>query len=319
MDAHEAPSKPVKESLVISFLFSTVAHAMLIGVVAAGTWLWGLPTYYKPSAYTVSLVDAPLVLQPPEPAVGKPQASAPQKEAPPAPPVQDRQAAAAPVPIAEPPAKPAPAVAEKLPAPAKTPVSAKEQAPEMTLPAPPDKPTPPAKQRPETSQRAAPPRAATVTEVRSQIARLRERQAREEKERERREKAQRRTAEQRIAALREQVTSGEGTEVGTGTATGLQRIRLQAYQERVREKIIDAWILPLPPEEAHNLQAIALLFVSREGQIEHLEIVQPSGNPLFDASLQQAIQRAVPLPALPDDYPGKRLEVEMRFSSGDSS
>lgn len=308
MDAHEAPSKPVKESLVISFLFSTVAHAILIGVVAAGTWLWGLPTYYKPSAYTVSLVDAPLVLQPPEPAVGKPQAPAPQKEAPPA----------APVPVAEPPAKPAPAVAEKPPAPAKTAVPAKEQAPEMTLPAPPDKPTPPAKQRPKTSQRAAPPRVATVTEVRSQIARLRERQARQEEERERREKAQRRTAEQRIAALREQVTSGEGTEASTGTATGLHRIRLQAYQERVREKIIDAWILPLPPEEAHNLQAIALLFVSREGQIEHLEIVQPSGNPLFDASLQQAIQRAVPLPALPDDYPGKRLEVEMRFSSGDS-
>jgi TonB family protein len=188
----------------------------------------------------------------------------------------------------------------------------------MTLPAPPDKPTPPPKQRPETSQRAAPPRTATVTEVRSQITRLRERQVRQEEERARLEKAQRRTAEQRIAALREQVTSVVGTEAPTGTATGLQRIRLQAYQERVREKIIDAWILPLPPEEAHNLQAIALLFVSREGQIEHLEIVQPSGNPLFDASLQQAIQRAVPLPALPDDYPGERLEVEMRFSSGDS-
>jgi TonB family protein len=308
MDAHEVQSKPVKESFVMSFLFSTVVHAILIGAVAAGTWLWGIPTYYKPSAYTVSLVDAPLVLQPPEPAVGKPPPPVPQKEAPPA----------VPVPAAKPTSKSVTAVVEKPPAPAKAPVPAKEQAPEMTLPAPSDKPTPPAKPRPERSQRAAPPRTATATEIRSQIARLRERQARQEEERERLEKVQRRTAEQRIAALREQVTSGEGTEVTTGTATGLQRIRLQAYQERVREKIIDAWILPLPPEEAHNLQAIALLFVSREGQIERLEIVQPSGHPLFDASLQQAIQRAVPLPALPDDYPGERLEVEMRFSSGDS-
>jgi colicin import membrane protein len=145
---------------------------------------------------------------------------------------------------------------------------------------------------------------------------LREHQARQEAERQRAEATQREAASQRIADLRARTMSG--SEAAADNMNGLQRIRLQAYQERVREKIIDAWILPLPPEEAHNLQAIAFLLVSREGHIEYLDIVKSSGNPLFDTSLKQAIQRAAPLPALPDAYPGERLEVEMRFSPRDS-
>jgi TonB family protein len=93
---------------------------------------------------------------------------------------------------------------------------------------------------------------------------------------------------------------------------------LRAYQELVRERIIDAWILPLPREEARNLQAVALLSVNRDGRIVRLELLKTSGNSLFDESLLRAIRQAAPLPALPEDYDGEFLEVEMRFKPGDA-
>jgi colicin import membrane protein len=93
---------------------------------------------------------------------------------------------------------------------------------------------------------------------------------------------------------------------------------MQAYQERVREKIIDAWILPLPQTAAQQLQATALLTIDREGRVEHFKLLQSSGNPLFDASLGRAIKQASPLPPLPEDYSGQFLEVEMRFRPRDS-
>ena len=98
----------------------------------------------------------------------------------------------------------------------------------------------------------------------------------------------------------------------------MQRIRLQWYQERIRERIIVAWILPLPRGDTHDLQATVLMLVGRDGQVEHLQLVQPSGNPLFDESLLGAIKRAAPWPELPADYAGEFLEVEMHFSARDT-
>jgi TonB family protein len=50
--------------------------------------------------------------------------------------------------------------------------------------------------------------------------------------------------------------------------------------------------------------------------VTRLELLQASGNPLFDDSLLRAIKQAEPLPVLPEDYGGKILEVELRFSAG---
>jgi TonB family protein len=98
----------------------------------------------------------------------------------------------------------------------------------------------------------------------------------------------------------------------------MQRIRLQLYQERIRLQIIEAWILPMPQEEARKLQATALLTVSRDGDVVYLKLLQPSGNSLFDESLMRAIKQAAPLPPLPEDYQGAFLEVEMRFRPHES-
>ena len=101
-------------------------------------------------------------------------------------------------------------------------------------------------------------------------------------------------------------------------AAGLLQVRLAAYQERLRAEIIDAWVLPLPPEKSRELQATAFFRVTRDGRVEQLSLVQASGNTLFDASLMRAIKRASPLPHLPVDYPADVLEVEMRFRARES-
>jgi colicin import membrane protein len=282
------------------------------------------------------------VAEPPK-EVLKPQEEAP-KEAPKKPPEPKAEAP-----------KEAPKVTEtaKKPPEPKAEVAKEESPPPknaMTLPKPQEsKPSP-------AVQPAPPPSSAAVTEARQAIERLRERQAREAQERaealrtqqqavaarqvveQLRERqtadmqAQQQAAEQRLAALRSRFGSG-GTGGGTGSGGpdgsgpgggagglggGLSRIRLQAYQDLVREKVIGAWILPLPREEARKLQATALLTVSREGQVARLQLFQTSGNSLFDESLLRAIKQASPLPPLPEDYQGEFLEVEMRFRASES-
>jgi colicin import membrane protein len=162
--------------------------------------------------------------------------------------------------------------------------------------------------------------------ARQSVEQLRERQAREEQAKID-QQAQQQAVEQRLAALRSRYGSG-GTGGGAGSGGpggsgpgggvdglggGISRVRLQAYQDRVREKVAEAWILPMPREEARKLQATAFLMVSREGQVARLQIIQTSGNPLFDDSLMRAIKQASPLPPLPEDYQGTFLEIEMRF------
>lgn len=310
---------PTREPVATSCVLSVIIHALLILVVISGSWLWGSPVYSKPSAYVVALVDAPLSLDQPTPAMEEPQRPTTQEKIQPDAPVKSPQVSPEPMRVSKPVPKKAAVVPKKKTEAVKPAAKPVKKAQGMALPAKQDKKAPaPAKQRPAPPKRAAKPQTASSSEVQSDIARLRQRQVRQEAQRQRHEQAQRQAAEQRVAALRTRMTQDATAGATMEMATGMQRIRLQAYQDRVREKIIDAWILPLPPEEAQALQATALLLVRRTGEVEQLKLVQSSGNSLFDASLMRAIQRAVPLPVLPDDYPGELLEVEMRFSSRDS-
>ncbi len=132
-------------------------------------------------------------------------------------------------------------------------------------------------------------------------------------EQERAEASRQQAASERVAALRDQLEQEETIGGAAVVAAGVQRVRLMAYQDRVRAKIIETWILPLSEEQTRDLQATAQFQVTRNGNVEALELVKPSGNALFDASLLRAIRRASPLPALPADYLVDVLEVEMRF------
>jgi len=78
----------------------------------------------------------------------------------------------------------------------------------------------------------------------------------------------------------------------------------------LQAKITNAWNIP---PQSKDLHAEVFLIIDRAGNVEQSRLVQGSGNALFDESLQRAIQQAQPLPALPEDYTARTLEVQLNF------
>jgi TonB family protein len=243
-----------------------------------------------------------LVLQQP---TALPKAASPNTPPPPKPEAKS-SSPPPPKPEAKKPAPPPPKPEAEAPVPSRK--------PEVAKPAskPKDKAPPRAKPVPAESAPQTPP-IASSREAHSAIEALRQRQAEREQEQQQTQARQRQAASERVAALRDQLEQHEAVGATAVTAAGVQHVRLMAYQDRVRGKIIEAWILPLSAEQTRDLQATAQFQVTRHGHVEQLELVKPSGNTLFDTSLLRAIRRASPLPTLPEEYPLDVLEVEMRF------
>ncbi len=311
MAVGEKGREPRAASLLVSLTFHVLAG---LGI-AVGSWWWGAPTLEVWKTHTVSLVDAPLSLQQP---VALPPTTLPKVPSLPPPAMQTPEPPKAPSPpqpaiqTPEPPKAPSPPKvpkAEVKPA-VKTPVPSRKS--EAAKPARKPKAKSPSRAKPAPAKPAQAPLASTSREARSAIEALRQRQAKRDQEKQA-ETTRRQAALARVAALRDQLKQEETVGRPAVTATGVQRVRLMAYQDRLQGKIIKTWILPLSAEQTRDLQATAQFQVTRTGKVVQLELVKPSGNTLFDASLLRAIRRASPLPALPDDYPDDILEVEMRF------
>ena len=123
----------------------------------------------------------------------------------------------------------------------------------------------------------------------------------------------------KIASLRlrlSQQATGENS--STQRASRLQHIHLQAYQAQVREQVIAAWLLPLLPAQTRDLHSRVLLRVGRSGEVTDLQLLQASGHARFDTSFMRAIRRVLPLPALPVDYEGEFLDIELHFRLPDA-
>lgn len=292
--------KQTREPRAASLLVSVMFHVLAGLGVAASSWWWGAPTLEAWKTHTVSLVDAPLSLKQP----ASMPLSAP-AQAPPPPQVEVKS------PVPPPPPKP---VVKTSPSPKPVPKPpAPSPKPKVAKPVSKPKPKAPPRAKPAPAKPAPPPQTASSKEARSAVEALRQRQAEREQKQQRAAAARQQAASDRVAALRDQLKQQEAVGSAAVTSAGVQRVRLMAYQDRLRAKIIETWILPLSAEQTRDLQATAQFQVTRNGRVVQLELVKPSGNTLFDASLLRAIRRASPLPALPDDYPIDILEVEMRF------
>jgi colicin import membrane protein len=310
-EAQRQSTHPVDKPFTAYLALSAAAHGGLVLCMVGGAWLLGAPTYYKPSAYTVALVDAPLSLRQPTQAPRNKEPSGEPKERPEKRPSPDTKAVPKPSsvkPTAAPTKVAFPKTAKALTVP--------QKAKRKVVPTPkPTKTAKTTKKLQKKRQKATTPAQRTKS---TSVAKSRQRQPRKSKQARGTETKRRRAVEQRLAALRARFGDGGDGDAAAKAAAGLQQVRLRAYQESVREQIVDAWILPLPQDAARNLQATALLTVNRDGYITQLELLKTSGNSLFDESLLRAIKQAEPLPVLPEDYRGEFLEVEMRFRPGDA-
>ncbi len=316
-----------------SFGVSVLIHGLVIGWMLGGSGSSRSLLSGVPSFHTVSLIDTPgpVLLPESEPSIPEPQpqaiaepaaipeamsAATVQKAVPETavPPPQAKQVTEIPDASVEPPApaaKPAPidkpeisSVVEtrvRKPAPVKASVK---------------KPTPT-----KTSARKPDPAAPKVAAVQPKAAPVPKPAAKPRPASRNSPQAAAR-AQQAIAAMRraQARVQGASTNQARGDiAARMQNVQLQAYQGRVRARIINAWRLPMMKKTAQALRAVALLTIDREGQVIRYQLIRSSGSQPFDASLQRAVQASSPLPPFPETFPGEILEAEIHFTPPASS
>jgi TonB family protein len=267
-------------------------------------------TFFSP-IHMVDLVAAPPGGGP-KPAAA-PAAPAPPTPAPPAPKPPPKPEPKAPAAPPAPPAKAPP----KPPTPAPKPptAAAKPQPAEKVIPATPADPVP----RPE-------PR--TEEQVAERIARMRERI--EPRETAPPSPSPARTAmeeakvSQRVASIRDRIQTGDGgggagppggaaaVGVRSGSGNVLQEVRLRSYYNRLWEHVNAHWTIP-PSLVGRGHTVIVSAVIDRRGRLLNATVEEPSASPAFDQSALRALERAVPLPAFPEEVTEDVLEIGFRF------
>jgi TonB family protein len=82
------------------------------------------------------------------------------------------------------------------------------------------------------------------------------------------------------------------------------------YITSIRQKIAASWDVP---EATDGIATKVRFRIERNGKVEDAEILESSGNPLFDNSTLRALLKASPLPPLPPGYPQDWLGVRLQF------
>ncbi len=133
------------------------------------------------------------------------------------------------------------------------------------------------------------------------------------------EKIKKEELKQEVAQLAEEIKKGaSGGVIGeyvnhkpTGTEISPE---FQMYYMDVWEKIKAKWVLPtFMLKRKQVLEAIVVIKIDRQGKIVKKTFEKHSGNPLFDQSVSEAIDKASPLPPLPPDYTQPYHEIGIRF------
>ncbi|RME50414.1 MAG: TonB family protein [Deltaproteobacteria bacterium] len=106
-----------------------------------------------------------------------------------------------------------------------------------------------------------------------------------------------------------------GPEGAQGPAPAGKGIRLDSrlahYAAQIRNHVRRHWIYPGAPLEGRSPAAVVTIRIDPHGRVRSRELTRPSGDPAFDASVVQAIERADPLPPPP---PGLWREIETGIS-----
>ena len=101
--------------------------------------------------------------------------------------------------------------------------------------------------------------------------------------------------------------------IGTGLNTTLGA-QFGGYAAQIRELVAQHWNTGEVDPRVQNAPVVIATFeLMRDGSIRNLEILQRSGIPSLDFSVQRAIQDASPFPPLPVAFPKDSAKVEFNF------
>jgi TonB family protein len=84
------------------------------------------------------------------------------------------------------------------------------------------------------------------------------------------------------------------------------------YMASLKQRVRRYWNAP----NAGNMQRVLLNFeVTRSGNISKVRVTCSSGDPTFDQSAVDAVQRAAPFGSLPTAYKGDSIEIDFTFDA----
>jgi len=111
-----------------------------------------------------------------------------------------------------------------------------------------------------------------------------------------------------------QAASGNGTSGNGGSAAGcLDPVWMRAVTERVRQ----FYYYPDAARTSHTTGVVTMHFaVRRNGQIDKLEIGKSSGDAGLDKAATDIMQKAQPLPPIPDRMHTDRVDGELPLNFG---
>ncbi|GAB6063015.1 energy transducer TonB [Deferrisoma palaeochoriense] len=256
-------------------------------------------TFYAP-IHVVNLVERPG----PKGARGGPAAPRPKPKSAPKP----KPKAPAPKPAARTPPKPAPKPKPAAKSPAK-PAPPKAAAAVPAEPAP--SPAPAAEPNPEALERKIAERIAALREKHGDplaagpagpSTELGERRVGQAIE----------AIRKRLDAASAQGPGGSGATGLSGRRSALEEVRLRAYYNRLWDRVNEHWAIP-PGLKGRDLSVIVSVVIDRAGRIQRLVVEESSGSDAFDRAALAALERAQPLPPIPDEVADDTLEVGFRF------
>jgi TonB family protein len=103
-------------------------------------------------------------------------------------------------------------------------------------------------------------------------------------------------------------TGGQG---GKGIEVETPNFCCPGYLEQVRIAIERGW------ERAPGVVGVTIVRfrIVRNGTIDSISVVQPSGNPLIDSAAARAVARVPSVPPLPAEFPDSSLALRLRFEN----
>jgi TonB family protein len=108
--------------------------------------------------------------------------------------------------------------------------------------------------------------------------------------------------------------STSGSPEGSSAASALVGL----YGDKVREAIQREWRL-INDQSLSGLKAVLEVHIRKNGEVVNIQVVKPSGNALFDDAAKRAVQKAAPLPAVPEIIVQPSTKLILTFLPGSIS
>jgi len=110
-----------------------------------------------------------------------------------------------------------------------------------------------------------------------------------------------------------QFSTGAG-EAGIGFGDSAFGDRYATYVNAITRAISNNWLKSMVDSRIQKAPRVYLNFdIARDGTISNVEVQQSSGIPSLDRSAQRAVLASNPLPPLPSDYRGSKINVIFYF------